>query len=131
MPRRPKTLGDDHFKRIISVVVDDVGGNLKGDDGRLVHDPLIANSFYNSIVYNLILERMDGKWTCALAWVDKDNVGHRIVLPHEVCTALFRNHASINKESRSLGAKKAYQTRVEQGNEPPTIQETLNKIIGE
>ena len=35
------------------------------------------------------LERLDGRWALVLQWVDLDNEGHRIMLPHEVLERLL------------------------------------------
>tara|TARA_R100001594_G_scaffold56341_1_gene90171 strand:+ start:3745 stop:4134 length:390 start_codon:yes stop_codon:yes gene_type:complete len=125
MPRR-KTLGDDHFKTVFNITVEDLGGNSKADDGRPVNDLFNDSSFYDYTTYNGIMERMDGKYKLHMTWTDLNNQGHRIVLPDQVVRAIHRCYETITKQSKSVGAKKAYQTRVEQGNEPPSIQDTLN-----
>tara|TARA_R100001143_G_scaffold58468_1_gene56370 strand:+ start:1302 stop:1694 length:393 start_codon:yes stop_codon:yes gene_type:complete len=126
MPRR-KTLGDDHHKTVFNITVEDVGGNSKADDGRPVNDMFDGDSsFHDYTTYNGIMERIDGKFKLHMTWTDRNNQGHRIVLPDQVVKAINRGFETIIKQSKSAGAKKAYQTRVEQGNAPPSIQDTLN-----
>jgi len=126
MSRRKRTLGDDHFKTVFNISVEDLGGNSRADDGRPVNDMFDDSSMYDYTTYNGVMERIDGKYKLHMAWVDRNNEGHRIVLPDQVVRAITRCSETIIKQSKSVGAKKAYQTRVEQGNEPPSIQDTLN-----
>ena len=59
---RRKTLGDDHFKTVFNISVEDVGGNNKADDGRPVNDMFDDSSMYDYTTYNGVMERMDGKY---------------------------------------------------------------------
>ena len=123
---RRKTLGDDHFKTVFNISVEDVGGNNKADDGRPVNDMFDDSSMYDYTTYNGVMERMDGKYKLHMAWVDRNNEGHRVVLPDQVVRAIIRGSETIIKQSKSVGAKRAYRTRKEKGNEQPSIQDTLN-----
>ena len=123
---RRKTLGDDHFKTVFNISVEDVGGNNKADDGRPVNDMFDDSSMYDYTTYNGVMETMDGKYKLHMAWVDRNNQGHRVVLPDQVVRAIIRGSETIIKQSKSVGAKRAYRTRKEKGNEPPSIQDTLN-----
>jgi len=68
-----------------------------------------------STVYNGVLTRLDGRWTLELQWVDLDNAGHRIVLPHKVVEAIRSALERVIDQSNREGARKAAQTRKEAG----------------
>ena len=114
MSRTPPTLGQDHFKSQFHVSVRDLGFKSQGDDGRKVHDWDSAE-WFDTTIYNGILDRIDGRWQLQMQWVDLDNNGHKIVLPHQVVEAIIRSHSTIMGKSRSEGAKKAHQTRLSNG----------------
>lgn len=113
MPKK-RTLGSDHFLSRFNVEVKDFGMKAKANDGRPVHD-LGDPDWHDSTIYNGIMERRDGKFQLQMQWVDLENNGHRIVLPHQVVEAIARSHRSIIKDSKSEGAKKAAETRAEKG----------------
>jgi len=121
MPRR-KTLGDDHFKTVFNITVEDIGGNSRADDGRPVNDMFDDASLYDYTTYNGVMERIDGNFKLHVTWTDLNNEGHRIVFPHKVVKAINRSFETITKQSKSAGARKAHQTRLEQGNVSPIFQ---------
>ena len=57
------------------------------------------------------LERLDGRWTLALQWVDLENNGHRVIFPHEVVERVLGHADGIMALSRSDRAATAAQTR--------------------
>jgi hypothetical protein len=119
MPKqRQETLGSDHFKTTFNIHVNDFGFKNKGDDGRPFHDPVDAD-WYDTTVYNGLMERRDGEFKLMMTWVDLQNKGHKIVLPDRVVTAIVHAHNRIIKKSRSEGAKKAHETRVADGTVNP------------
>ena len=108
------TLGNDHFQSTFNVTVEDFGMKAKGDDGRAVHEIGDPN-WYDTTIYNGVLDRRDGRFQLQMQWVDLENDGHRIVLPHQVVEAIHRAYSTIIKKSKSEGAKKAAGTRAEKG----------------
>ncbi len=113
MPKKG-TLGSDHFQSRFNVEVKDFGMKTKGTDGRAVHE-LGDPDWFDTTIYNGVMQRRDGKFQLEMQWVDLNNEGHRIVLPHQVVEAIVRAHRTIIKDSRSEGAKKASETRAEKG----------------
>tara|TARA_Y100000310_G_C20103417_1_gene543813 strand:- start:98 stop:427 length:330 start_codon:yes stop_codon:yes gene_type:complete len=87
----------------------------RGVDGRQAKEWFDEGSFEQSITYNGILTRLDGRWTLELQWVDLDNAGHRIVLPNKVVEAIRSGYERVIDQSNSEGARKAAQTRRESG----------------
>lgn len=77
-----------------------------------VGDSLTGIVDYN---YKLIRDRDSNRYLAYMEWVDLDGEGNRVVLPHEVVTALFRANESLIKQSRKEGAKKASATRKAKG----------------
>jgi|TARA_R100000687_G_C6375725_1_gene130151 hypothetical protein len=113
MPKKG-TLGSDHFQSKFNVTVEDFGMKTKSDDGRPVHD-VDSSNWYDTTIYNGVMDRRDGRFQLQMQWVDLDNNGHRIVLPHQVVEAIARCHKTIIKDSKSEGARKAAETRAEKG----------------
>jgi len=65
-----------------------------------------------TVTYNWTLHRDGNKrWHFMAEWVDLDGDGHRVLLPHEVVTAMNRAIDKIHDDSRSLGAQKAFHGR--------------------
>ena len=118
MVKKRKTLGEDHFQSRFNVEVKDLGMKTKGDDRRLVND-WDHSDWYDSTIYNGILNRRDGNFQLQMQWVDVNNDGHKIVLPHQVVEAIIRAYQSVLKQSKSSRASKAYRTRLENGTVPP------------
>lgn len=109
------TLGDDHFKTNFTVHVKDITGKRKeGGDGRIVD----RMEFEQTTTFNGHLQRLDGNFSLELSWVDLENNGHRVILPHKVIEAICNSRDRVLKKSRSEGAKKAFRTRKEQGTVP-------------
>jgi hypothetical protein len=71
-------------------------------------DPLTGIVDYN---YKLLRDKDDGRYLAYIEWVDLDGSGNRVVLPHEVVTAILRANESLIKQSRKEGARKAVETR--------------------
>ena len=117
MPRQLGTMGSDHFRSTFNVTVRDLGFKSQGDDGRKVHE-WDSTEWYDTTIYNGILDRMDGKYQLQMQWVDLENNGHKIVLPHQVVEAIHRAFTTVVKKSKSEGAKKAHLTRLENGTVP-------------
>ena len=63
------------------------------------------------------LERLDSRWTLHLQWVDLDNQGHRVALPHEAVHGLLGAAARIMTQAKSDRAMNAAQTRRERAQE--------------
>lgn len=120
MPRR-QTLGEDHFRTTFNITVEDFGFKDKGDDGRPFHDEMDSN-WFDLTIYNGVLDRRDGNFTLRMSWVDLNNQPHKYVLPHAVVKAIVSAHDRIISKSRSVGAKKAHETRVAEGTVSPLFQ---------
>ena len=61
------------------------------------------------------LERLDGKWTLGMQWIDTHNQSHKYYLPHDVVHAIRNAMERIIKQSRESGARQAAATRKERG----------------
>jgi CO/xanthine dehydrogenase Mo-binding subunit len=115
-------LGDDHFQSEFHVKHFELTGKeVKDDSGFPVEDWASGGDLTTMILYNGFMNRLDGKFRLHLQWVDLDNVGHRVVLPDGVVKAIIRSHESVMRQSKSAGAKKAHQTRLDKG----TVHETF------
>jgi len=117
MPRKLGTLGSDHFMSRFNVMVQDFGFKSHSDDGRDAHD-FDSADWYDTTIYNGILERRDGKYQLQMQWVDLENKAHKYILPHQVVEAIHRAYETIKSKSKSEGAKKAHLTRLENGTVP-------------
>jgi len=138
MAKRSKLPG--HFAtRFTTTVSTPSPKAVEGDDGRPVKDWYRAGDMMADVTYVGDLERLDGRWTLQIQWVDLENEGHRFAVPHEVVvgikgaidqltkqynTRLFdgpdvaRIKGAIDrltKQSKSARAKQAAQTRKERG----------------
>ena len=88
-----------------------------------------ANYIYDlfqTFTYVGTLRRRDGLFSLLLEWVDIDDKGHRVLLPHEVVTRICDVHERVMAEARSERAKQAMQTRRRNGyvpSFPPKISE--------
>ena len=60
------------------------GKTVRGDDGMPLKEWSETGDLLQRVTYVGDLERLDGRWSLVLQWVDLDNNGHRIALPHEV-----------------------------------------------
>ena len=89
-------LPGEQYRRstIIAPVSDGEGGSLRG-----------------TITYVVELRRLDGQWLVNLQWIDLENSGHRVSLPHEVVTGMLRQVDSIMKVARKQRAQRASETR--------------------
>ena len=110
--------------RFNAVVTEPSVKQARGVDGRSSKEWFESGSFEASTTYNGVLTRLDGRWTLELQWVDLDNAGHRVVLPHKVVEAIRSGYERVIDQSNSEGARKAAQTRREAGLVPfqPTKQ---------
>ena len=84
-------------------------------DGRSAAEWYETGALEQSTTYNGVLTRLDGRWTLELQWVDLDNAGHRIVLPHKVVEAIRSGMERVIDQSKRAGARKAAQTRKQAG----------------
>lgn len=110
-------LGDDHFITRFNVdVKEPTGKDVVGDDGRPVSDWMHGGDLTQTTTYNGTLERLDGRWSLLLTWVDFENGGHRVVLPDAVVQRFVDSHNRLTKQMKSTRAKKAFKTRLEKGN---------------
>ena len=113
------TLGEDHIMVKSNIDVAYVTAKeLVGDDGIPVKNWSSSGTLSQVVTYNLRMERLDGVKTLHMTWVDLDNKGNRFALPDKVIEAIVRAHASIGTKSRKIGARKAYDTRVANGDDP-------------
>ena len=78
-----------------------------------------AGDFYLSVNYVGTMRRRDSRFTLQLEWVDPDQQGHRVVLPHEVVTRIISVHDRIMDDAKSERAKRAMNTRISRGYVPP------------
>ncbi len=120
--RRQTRLSGDHFTTRFNVDVREPSGkNVTGNDGRPVKDWTNTGDLTQTVTYNGHMERLDGRWNLVVQWVDLDNKGHRIVLPHKVIEAINRSRNTIISQSKTEGARKAHATRLEDGTVPETF----------
>ena len=66
-----------------------------------------------SVTYIGDLERWDGEWRAVIQWVDLDERGHRIVLPHGVIDRIITQASEIMAQARSDRSRTAASTRRE------------------
>lgn len=112
-------LGDDHFVHSFTARhYDPSGKQVQGDDGRLVHDWTESGTLMQETVYNGRYEVLNSKETLMITWVDIENKSYRTVFPNVVVKAIKRAFAKTAKDSRSARARKAYETRLQNGTVP-------------
>ena len=121
MPSKRDTLGEDHYRSEFHVTVHDLGFKTKGDDGRSAHD-FNDTDWTDATVYNGVMDRRDGRFQLQMQWVDVNNEGHRVILPHQVVEAINRAHKTIIKRSLSNRGRKGHETRVADGTVHPIFQ---------
>jgi hypothetical protein len=78
-------------------------------------DPLTGFVDYN---WKLLRDKETRRYTAYVEWVDLDGEGFRVVLPHEVCSALFRGNDSLMELARKERARTAAETRKSKKNQP-------------
>lgn len=76
-------------------------------------DWLRGDDIVQTITYIGDIERWDSEWRVVLQWVDLDEQGHRIVLPHGVVDRIIEQAAQIMALARSDRARTAAATRRE------------------
>ena len=81
------------------------------DDGQEYRSWERVEDLLKAVTYVGDLERLDGRWSLVLQWVDLDGDGHRIALPHEVVARLMQASDKIMNEARSDRSKTAALTR--------------------
>jgi len=108
-------LPGQYVARFNTVVTEPSAKQTKGIDGRPTREWFEADSMNQSVIYNGSLQRLDSRYTLEMSWVDLDNTGHRIVLPHKVVEAIRSAIDRIIDQSNSEGARKAAMTRKEAG----------------
>ena len=119
------TLGADHLSTHFTVHVNDITGKRKkGADGRRTGE---YNSFGQTTTFTGHLQRLDTHLSLEIAWVDLENTGHRHVLPHQVVEAICNSRDRLIKKSRSQAAKRAYETRLENGTQ--TKRDTTTRLF--
>ena len=84
---------------------------IVGDGGRPMHEWYEVGDMLQEVTYNGTLERLDGRWKLNIQWVDLTNIGHRVVLPHEVVAGLFNAGNRVMDLAVSDRAKRAAETR--------------------
>ena len=108
-------LPGQYVARFNTVVTEPSAKQARGVDGRPSHEWFETDSINQSVTYNGSLQRLDSRYTLEMSWVDLDNTGHRIVLPHKVVEAIRSAIERIIDQSNSDGARKAAMTRKEAG----------------
>ena len=84
---------------------------VKSDDGMPLKDWSQTGDLLQRVTYVGDVERLDGRWSLVLQWVDLANQGHRIALPHEVVDRVLSHCEKILAEARSDRAKAGAATR--------------------
>lgn len=74
-----------------------------------------GNVFYQDVSYMGTMRRLDGRFTLQLEWVDIDQGGHRVELPHVLVERIIQVHDRIMDEAKSDRAKRAMETRISRG----------------
>ena len=74
--------------------------------------------FFLTVNYVGTMRRRDNRFQLQLEWVDVEQEGHRVVLPHEVVTRIISVHDRIMTEAKSERAKRAMETRISRGYVP-------------
>ena len=87
------------------------GKTVRGDDGMPLKEWRETGVLLQRVTYVGDLERLDGRWSLVLQWVDLDNNGHRIALPHEVVERVLTHGNRIMAAARSDRAKAGAETR--------------------
>ena len=84
-------------------------------DDMPVQDWMRGDELTQTITYIGDIERWDAKWKVVLQWVDLDERGHRIVLPHGVVERIITHADKIMELARSDRSRTAATTRRENG----------------
>lgn len=84
-------------------------------DGRSANE---LDDLYVTITYTGEIRRRDAQFTLLLEWVDLDEHGHRVLLPHDVLTRIVNVHDRIMDEAKSERAKRSMRTRMDNGYVP-------------
>ena len=92
------------------------GKTVKSDDGMPLQDWSQTGDLLQRVTYVGDLERLDGRWNLVLQWVDLDNTGHRIALPHEVVDRVLEHAKNVMAEARSDRSKAAADTMADRKN---------------
>ena len=85
---------------------------VKDDSGMRIRG-LQAADLMEQVSYMGDIERLDGRWTMVLQWVDLKGGGHRILVPHEVMQRVIAHTDRIREQARSDRARSAAVTRRE------------------
>jgi hypothetical protein len=107
-----------HHRRFTVTTALPSGKTAKADDGMPLKEWSQAGDLLQRVTYVGDVDRMDGRWSLVVQWVDLDNVGHRIALPHEVVEKLFHHGDNIMAAARSDRAQAGAATR--RANSGPT-----------
>ena len=111
----PPKLPGQFTTRFNAIVTEPSPRQAQGADGRQLHQWHEAGSMEHTTTYNGVLTRLDGQWMLELQWVDVQNQGHRVILPHKVVQAIRSGYERVINQSNSEGARKAALTRREAG----------------
>ena len=87
------------------------GKTVTGDDGMPLKEWSQTGDLLQRVTYVGDLERLDGRWSLVLQWVDLDNKGHRIALPHEVVERVLAHGNMIMAAARSDRSRAGAETR--------------------
>jgi hypothetical protein len=90
-------------------------GIERGDDGRTQREWFESGEMMATTTYLGDLERMDGRWSLAMQWIDSENQAHKYFLPHEVVKSLKGALDRIMDQAVSERATKAAATRRDRG----------------
>lgn len=112
MARRQRLPGQYHTTFRVDV---SEPGVSRGDDGRTQQEWFEAGGMMATTTYIGDLERVDGRWSLAIQWIDSTNTAHKYFMPHELVTALKSAMERVTKRSLSDRAKHAAQTRQDNG----------------
>ena len=97
------------------MVTEPTSKRARGIDGRAAGEWYEAGALEESTIYHGVITRLDRRWTLQIQWVDLDNQGHRIVLPHQVVQAIRSGLDRVIDQSNSDAARRAAETRKEAG----------------
>lgn len=96
MGKKKLLLPGEHQRRsvVFAPISDEEGGALRGHMSYIVE-----------------LRRLDQQWRAQIQWVDLDNQGHKVTLPHAVVATILRQADSVMAICRQQRAQRAAETR--------------------
>ena len=106
-----KRIPGHYSKRFTVTTALPSGQTVKSDDGMPLHEWSVVGDLLQQVTYVGDLERVEGRWGLVLQWVDLQNVGHRIALPHEVVDRILSHADTIMAQAKSDRSKAGAETR--------------------